>query len=231
MPNIKSNRRTPAAGAVVLVLLLGCLGLAACGGSSKSSSTSTNASAATTTTTGATAAKGPNAGRFTALRECLQKNGITLPKLPAGKRPVPGVSPGGIGGGGFALPKGMSKAQYEAVVTKCGGLRGGAFNGGGARFRSPVFKTALAKFATCLRENGVNVPAPNTSGKGPVFGTKGINTSSAQFKAAEKKCQSVLASAFRRAPGSGGSEGSGSAPAGGASGGAPTGGGGATPAG
>jgi hypothetical protein len=200
MPHINSNRRTPAASAVVLVLLLACLGLAACGGSSKSSSTSTNASAATTTT-GATGAKGPNAGRFTAVRACLQKNGITLPKLPAGKRPVPGVSPGGIGGGGFALPKGMSKAQYEAVVKKCGGLRGGAFNGGGARFSSPVFKAALAKFATCLRQNGVNVPTPNTSGNGPVFNTKGINTSSAQFRAAERKCQSTLAGAFRRGPG------------------------------
>jgi hypothetical protein len=205
MPHINSNRRTPAASAVVLVLLLACLGLAACGGSSKSSSTSTNASAATTTT-GATGAKGPNAGRFTAVRACLQKNGITLPKLPAGKRPVPGVSPGGIGGGGagFALPKGMSKAQYEAVVKKCGGLRGGAFNGGGARFSSPVFKAALAKFATCLRQNGVNVPTPNTSGKGPVFNTKGINTSSAQFRTAETKCRSALLGAFRRGPGAGG---------------------------
>jgi hypothetical protein len=206
MPHINSNRRTPAASAVVLVLLLACLGLAACGGSSKSSSTSTNASAATTTTTttttGGGATKGPNASRFAAVRACLQKNGITLPKLPAGKRPVPGASPGGAGG--FTLPKGMSTAQYEAVVKKCGGLRGGAFNGGSARFSSPVFKAALAKFATCLRQNGVNVPTPNTSGKGPVFSTKGINPSSAQFRTAETKCRSALVGAFRRGPGGGG---------------------------
>ena len=33
-----------------------------------------------------------------------------------------------------------------------------------------------------MRENGVNLPAPNTSGNGPVFNTKGIDTSSATFK-------------------------------------------------
>lgn len=48
------------------------------------------------------------------------------------------------------------------------------------------------RFATCLRQNGVNVGEPNTSGKGPVFDTKGINTGSPQFKAASMKCRSVL---------------------------------------
>jgi hypothetical protein len=210
MPHISSNRRKPAATAVALVLLLACLGLAACGGSSKSSSTSTNASAATTTT-GATGAKGPNAGRFAALRECLQKNGITLPKRTPGQRRPGG--PGGAGGfygggaagtGGPGLPKGVTRAQYEAAIKKCGG---GSFAGrGGARFNSPVYKAALAKFATCLNQNGVKVPAPNTSGKGPVFDTKGINTSSAQFKTAESKCRSDLIGAFRR-PGAGGGPG------------------------
>ncbi len=86
--------------------------------------------------------------------------------------------------------------------------------GGGARFKSPAFKAALAKFATCMRENGVNVPAPNTSGSGPVFDTKGIDTSSAQFKTAEAKCQSDLSGAFRRGPGAGGSPSASGAPPG-----------------
>jgi hypothetical protein len=217
MPHISSNRRTPATTVVVLVLLLACLGLVACGGSSKSSSTSTNASAATTTT-GTTGAKGPNTARFAAVRECLQKNGITLPKrTPGQKRPSGGA--GGFLGGGAAgkagepqLPKGVTRAQYEAALKKCGG---GAFAGrGGARFKSPAFQAALAKFATCMRENGVNVPAPNTSGSGPVFDTKGIDTSSTQFKAAETKCQSDLRGAFRRGPGAGGSPNANGAPPG-----------------
>jgi hypothetical protein len=224
MPHIHSNRRKPAA-AAVLVLLLACIGLAACGSSSKSSSASTNASAATTTgTTGTTGARGQGAGRFAAMRECLQKNGITLPKRTPGQRRPGG--PGGAGGflgggaagaGGPALPKGVTRTQYEAAIKKCGG---GSFAGGGARFKSPAYKAALAKFATCLNQNGVKVPAPNTSGNGPVFDTKGINTSSAQFKTAETKCRSTLTGAFRRGP-AGGPGGSAGAPPSGGAGAAP----------
>jgi hypothetical protein len=75
-----------------------------------------------------------------------------------------------------------------------------------------------------MRENGVDLPAANTSGKGPVFDTKGINTSSAAFKSAESKCRSDLGAAAAAgggspngAPPSGGSSPpSGEAPAGGA---------------
>jgi hypothetical protein len=216
MSHLDSKRRKPAA-AAVLVLLLACIGLAACGSSSKSSSASTNASAATTTgATGATDARGQGAGRFAAMRECLQKNGITLPKRTPGQRRPGGAGGaggflgGGAGGtGGPQLPKGVTRAQYAAAIKKCGG---GSFAGGGARFKSPAYKAALAKFATCLNQNGVKVPAPNTSGNGPVFDTKGINTSSAQFKTAETKCQSVLAGAFRRGPGAGGPGGGAGAP-------------------
>jgi len=210
MPHINSNRRKPAA-AAVLALLLACLGLAACGGSSKNSSTSTNAAAAASrsgeTATGqAGRAKGELAKRFSALRECLQKNGITLPQRTPGQR-RPGGPGGFLGGGGAGpqLPKGVTRAQYEAVLKKCGGGTGGKFfrAGPGARFSSPAFKQALTKFSACMRENGVNVPVPNTSGNGPIFNTKGINTSSPQFRVAETKCRSVLIGAFRRGPGAG----------------------------
>ncbi len=87
MSHTDSIRRKPAAAAAtVLVLLLACLGLAACGGSSSSSSTSATAAASTSTATGA---KGPNAGRFAAMRECLQKNGVTLPAFKPGQHGQP----------------------------------------------------------------------------------------------------------------------------------------------
>jgi hypothetical protein len=204
MSHLDSKRRKPAA-AVVLVLLLACIGLAACGSSSKSSSASTSASATTTTgTTGATGARGQGAGRFAALRECLQKNGVTLPAFKPGQHGGPQARGPFGGAGGRQLPKGVNKTKYEAAIKKCGGGTFAGRGGGGARFKSPAYKAALAKFATCLNQNGVKVPAPNTSGNGPVFDTKGINTSSAQFKAAEAKCQSDLAGAFRRGPGAGG---------------------------
>jgi hypothetical protein len=137
-----------------------------------------------------------------ALRECLQKAGITLPKRTPGQHPGGGFL-GGAGGASVKLPGGVTRAQYEAAIKKCGGFAGGGrFGGaGGARFKSTAFKQALAKFATCLRENGVKVPAPNTSGKGPIFDTKGIDTSSAQFRAAETKCSAILRSTFKPQPG------------------------------
>jgi hypothetical protein len=205
MPHINTSRRNPAratkpATAAVLALLLACLGLAACGGSSKSSSTSTNAAAASAT--GAQAgATGPRAGRFKGLRECLQKNGITLPSRAPGARRAPGTGGFFGGAGGPQLPKGVTRAQFEAAVKKCGG---GAFAGGaGARLKNPAYKQALANFGTCMRENGVNVPPPNTSGSGPIFNTKGLNTTSSQFKTAETKCSSDLRTAFRPRPGAG----------------------------
>jgi hypothetical protein len=201
MPHIHSNRRPLAASAIALTLLLACLVLAACGSSSKSSSTAaTTATTATAPTTGGSTGKGPggpNAGRLAALRECLQKDGIALPKRTPGQRPggAGGFPGGGGSGAGPQLPKGVTRAQYQAALKKCGG---NAFAGrGGRRFNSPVFKAALAKFSTCMRENGVNVPAPNTSGKGPIFNTKGLNTASAQFKTAETKCSGALRSGFR----------------------------------
>ena len=184
----------------VLLVALASLALAACGGSSKGSSTSTSTSAsATTSTTG----KAPGASRFAAFRECLQKNGISLPKFTPGKRPTHRGGGFGAPGSSPTLPKGVSKAQYEAAVKKCGGAAGG-FPGAGARFDNPATRQALTKFATCMRENGENVPNPNTSGKGPVFDSKGLDTTSAKFKAAESKCSTDLRSAFHARPGGAG---------------------------
>lgn len=192
MPQINRSRPRPTTIAVaVLLVMLASLALAACGGSSKSasSSTGTSASASTSTTHRTPGAAG---GRFTALRECLQKNGITLPKFTPSQRPSPGANRP-------ALPAGVSKAQYEAAVKKCGGS--GFSAGGRARFQSAAVKQALAKFATCMRANGVKVPTANTSGNGPIFNSKGLDRSSAKFKAAEAKCRVDLAGAFRGVPG------------------------------
>jgi hypothetical protein len=210
MPHTHVNRRKPATAALGLVaLLLVSLGLAACG-SSSSSSSSTTATASASTGTGG---KGPNAGRFAAVRECLQKNGVTLPAFKPGQHGQPQARGPFGGAGGRQLPKGVNKAKYEAALKKCGGGNFAGRGGGGARFKSPAFQAALAKFATCMRENGVNVPAPNTSGNGPVFDTKGIDTTSAKFKAAEAKCQSDLSGAFKRGTGAG-APGTNGAPAG-----------------
>ncbi len=215
MPHPKIRGRGGPAAAALVILLLLCVGLAACGGSS--STTSTSANAAATGTSSGTSSTGTSSGsstspatgggrgaaRFAAMRECLQKNGITLPKRTPGSRPGTGGGFPGAAAGGPQLPKGVTRAQYEAALNKCGG--GHFFAGGAARrLNNPVFKAALSKYATCLRQNGINVPVPNTSGSGPVFNTKGINTASTQFRSAAMKCRSALIGAFRRPGAAGG---------------------------
>ncbi|HST32616.1 MAG TPA: hypothetical protein VLJ80_03745 [Solirubrobacteraceae bacterium] len=171
------------------------MALAACGSSGSGSSSAGKTSGSSTNKAGA-----PNASRFTALSSCLKKEGITLPSAPSGATPQPGgPGAGAPGGGGFQLPKGVSQAQFQAALKKCGA--GNLPRGRGGGLNSASARAGLAKYAACLRQNGINVPTPNTTGKGPVFDTKGIDTSSSKFKAAQGKCQSDLKGVF---PGGGG---------------------------
>jgi hypothetical protein len=220
MPHISIMRRTPAA-ATLTILLLTAGGLAACGGSGSSTTNSAKAatnSAATgatgtsstgTPSTGTTPAvpgspAGPGSAaralRFTAMRACLSKKGITVPQR----------TPGFLPGGGAQLPQGMTRTQFAEALKSCGanvgaagGLRRG-FHPGTHTFNNPRFHAVLSRFAACLRQNGIKVSEPNTTGKGPIFNTNGLNTGSTQFKAASAKCRSVLFSGVRpkAAPGS-----------------------------
>jgi hypothetical protein len=208
MLHIHSNSSRPAT--AVLLVVLASLALAACGGSSGTTSSSTTATTSASATTPTGGPRGTRA-RFGALRECLQKNGITLPA----RKPGQGPGAGGFfgGGAGSTLPKGVSKAQFEAALKKCGGLFRGRFKGGpggfSGGFNTAVGKQALAKFSACMAEHGVKIPAPNTSGKGPIFDTKGIDTASATFKDAEAKCRTDLLGSFRARPGTTGAPGEG----------------------
>jgi hypothetical protein len=215
MPHLMTSKRSRTATATVCLLLLALL-LAACGSSSpskSSSSTGTGTSASSvapgTSTTPGAPAGAPRSDRFAALRECLAKNGITLPKRTRGARPSGGL----LGGGGLRLPSGVSRAQYEAALKKCGGGGLGRFKGFAS---SPKAKESLTKFAACMREAGIDLPAPNTSGTGPIFNTSHLDVAGSKFKSAEAKCATSLRGAFAargRGPG---------APAGGPPGPGPT---------
>jgi hypothetical protein len=152
--------------AAVLLVALTVLALPGCGGSSKSA--------------GATAAgRLPQAiaARFEVVRACLQKNGVTLPRRKPGER---GKAP---------LPKGVTAAQLQKVLAKCSG-------GGGAHLWDVASEPAaagssdqrFARFAECMRKHGIKLPSPNRSGKGPVFGSKGIETNSRASTAAQLQC-------------------------------------------
>jgi hypothetical protein len=220
----KAHRRPPAHHRLrpviaLLAIVLAALVLAACGGSSSSGSGTTNSADGTTNSANTTTQGGSRSNRFASVRACLQKEGINLPAGGAG-RPAGGGPPSG-GPGHFKLPEGVSRSKFQEAMKKCGG---GFFRRGRPSFNNATTRAALTKYAECMRANGVNLPAPNTNGKGPVFNTKGINTSSATFKAARTKCQSDLKGAFGAGRPAGGGP-----PGGGSPGGVP--GGGAPPAG
>lgn len=211
MPRTHEKRRAWLAPLALLAVLPAALGLAACGGSSKSSAGATNVRASTTGGKGG----GRFAARASALRECLKKNGITLPEPrvqggpgaggpggPYGGQPPAGgtygqppsgthsgLGPFASGAVGPRLPKGVSRAQFQAAIKKCGG---GALRVRGGDFDTAQGRQRYAKFAECMRKNGVKLPAPNTSGDGPIFNTTGIDTNSAAFKAADAKCAKEL---------------------------------------
>jgi hypothetical protein len=180
-PRTTSN--TPTKAVAVALVVLASLVLGACGGSGGS------ASSATASTSASSTGPVPTRGRFVALRECLRKNGITLPQRKPGQGgPGRGLF---LGGAGPRLPPGVSSAQFEAAVKKCGAFARGRLNRA-RRLNNPAYRQALTRFAACMRENGVKLPAPNTSGKGPIFNTSGVNTASASFTAASAKCRSLL---------------------------------------
>jgi hypothetical protein len=195
-------------------LLLGCL-VAACGSASSSSTTSSTTTAASAATGGAGGASGGGASssRRTALAACLKQHGVTLPARPPGAPGggAPGGAPpsggtgtgttgtgttgtgttgtsttprrGFFGGGGFA-----NNPKLRAAFQACGAKFG--FGAGGRGFRGRLSHTAITKYVTCVRQHGYNLPAPNFSGKGPVFPANIQNN--AKFRAASRACQSLL---------------------------------------
>jgi hypothetical protein len=72
-----------------------------------------------------------------------------------------------------------------------GGPAGRTTTTGNAPAISPATQQVLAKLVSCIREHGQNMPAVNTSGKGPIIDTSGLNTTSAAFKAAFAACSRI----------------------------------------
>jgi len=54
-----------------------------------------------------------------------------------------------------------------------------------------------------MRKNGVDLAAPNTTGNGPIFSTKGVDVRSDAFRTAERNCRSTLTATAASAAGPG----------------------------
>ena len=185
MQNQIIRRSAFAAGAVFVLVLAGCGG---------SSSPSSAASATTTPTT----TKGSSSAQQSAFRECLSKQGVTLPAglgnggpggngAPPEGGPPTGDTPGGPPG---SLPAGGGE-KFQKAMQACGNLApAGGFGGGGNR--NPE---ALKAYTSCLSDHGVTVPT-STSGSTPgrPGGELGALRSDPKFAAANKVCRPLLPS-------------------------------------
>jgi hypothetical protein len=76
----------------------------------------------------------------------------------------------------------------RAAFQACGARLG--FGAGGRGFRGRISHAAINSFVTCVKQHGYNLPAPNFSGKGPIF-PRNIETN-AKFQAASRACQNLL---------------------------------------
>lgn len=200
----RASRGIPAA----LLALVATVAIAACGSSAKSTASSRRASTTTTTTARAAAA---------AFSACLKQHGVTITRRPGAARGTAttggargrgffGGGPGGPGGAGGAGRPFGGNSKFAKAFAACRsklpkGARGlGGFGTGrgpgGAAGRLRFSKQTLDAYVACIRKHGYpGMPAPNTSGKGPVF-SRAVE-SNAKFQKADRSCVGILRQAFR----------------------------------
>jgi len=73
----------------------------------------------------------------------------------------------------------------QAALKACGAN----FGARSRRFRT-LARPNIAKYVTCVRQHGYNLPAPNFSGKGPIF--PGNIRTNKKFRAASRLCAILL---------------------------------------
>jgi hypothetical protein len=197
------HSRTLGPVALTLAVAATALLLAACGSSSNTGSTSSSTSSGGA----AASAGGASSAARSKFAACLKAHGLTLPARPAGARRRPdgrgygyGGGAGGFffgGGGGSGAAGGgpasgrFSNPKFRAALQACGG----------GRFPQRRFtpnKAAVAKFTACVKQHGYNLPAPNFSGKGPIF--PAAIARDKKFQAAARACASDLRPAGAGAP-------------------------------
>ncbi len=115
---------------------------------------------------------------------CMMNHGITLP---AGESDISAWLMGGK-----PLPANVTTTQAELALRQC---HGGRRRVVGNIITDPATMSGSARFATCLRENGLIVQGPNISGHGPALTI--TNTRHMQLTAVERRCaKQLVSSAF-----------------------------------
>ncbi|MFZ0091690.1 MAG: hypothetical protein WAL63_19460 [Solirubrobacteraceae bacterium] len=188
-----------------LAVAIAALCLTACGSSSSTSSGASGSGGSSSTT--ASAANGHSGVDRSKFAACLKSHGVTLPQRPPGSGGYGGGTPpagangsgathrGYFFGGGGAGRGQFANLKFRAAIRACGG---GHFTAGrGGHFA--LHQAAVTKFVACVKQHSFTLPAPNFSGKGPIF-PPSIEKNEG-FQAAAKACASDLRPAGAPRPG------------------------------
>lgn len=147
--------------ALALISVLAAFVAAGCGSSSSPST--------------ATAADAQDAARVK-FSQCMRQNGVDIPDSP--------------GQGGGAALQNVDRAKLQTAIKACQKYQQAAV-GTISPSQRQAFQDAFAKFSSCMRQHGVDIPAPG-SGGGPPAGGGGIDRNDPKIKAATEACRSQL---------------------------------------
>jgi hypothetical protein len=107
-------------------------------------------------------------------------------------------STAGAAGHTTTMPAAHAATRRASPTRSSRGRSSGSPRGAFGALGDPRYRRALAAFAACVRRHGINLPPPNTTGRGPIFTSKGIDVRSQRFRTATASCRGILARASRR---------------------------------
>jgi hypothetical protein len=188
--------------AIRLIAGLAALALlaAGCGDGSKTptvahlgSSTSSNGSAASSGNPSSSSSSSQSASaspqsQAVAYSACVRAHGV--PNFPDPKVSVHG---NGVSVAIGINPSISSNPHFKSAQQACSKLLPGGPSGEDSHPISPQEQSQYLRAAACIRSHGIpNFPDPTFSGGGVHVSQKGINLHSAQARAAEEACQSLI---------------------------------------
>lgn len=95
--------------------------------------------------------------------------------------------------GGLSTPLGMPRSHFDTILKKCGV---GSLQVAGNPITQPGLRLKIARFADCLRANGVSVSGPDFSGRAPALTIR--EAEPPRLIAAERICEWKLRQVLRR---------------------------------
>jgi hypothetical protein len=174
-----------------LCAVLACVALVACGGGSSSTAAS-----------GAGSKSANQESSRLKLRQCLREHGANVPES-----------------GGAGAAQNIPQATFQAAIQACRKYATGAFGNAPSASQQVQIRDKLVKYASCMRENGLQIADPTSvTGGGPggsgFFSELQKLRQNPNFTAANAKCQKNLPNGGKGAPGGAGGPGGPGAPSG-----------------